>query len=272
MASQALGRSIEYHLRTLFLFTQSDITTTVIPITLFAIVAAPACDLSHALHAVFWIWLHLLQFDVANQVLDPDEDKVNKATRPLPAGRITLTNAIYLRWALVPICLAVSALYSAETLGASVAMASLTVWYNEFRAHSHWLSKNVMTAVGFASFELGGTLVAGCDRSRLEPVGALAIALSTGVFITTLHAQDFKDEEGDRLVGRKTLPIVFPSLARASILVGLPLWSICLSCVWGMDLVCSLAFTAFALVVGSRFALNTTVQGARMSCKLYSVS
>ncbi|KAH7909467.1 UbiA prenyltransferase family-domain-containing protein [Hygrophoropsis aurantiaca] len=271
MLLRSFGQTVEHCAQTLFLFTKADITTTVVPITLFATVAAPVCNIKHALHAIGWIWLHLLQFDVANQVVNPDEDKANKSTRPLPAGRITLRNAIYLRWALIPICLVASATYSIQTFGASMAVAGLTIWYNELEAHSHWSSKNVMTAVGFASFELGGTLVAGCDRSRLESTGALAIALSTCVFITTLHAQDFKDEEGDRLIGRKTLPIVFPSLSRASIMIGLPLWSICLSLVWGMDWLSTFVFVAFALLVGSRFATCTTVQGYRVSCKLYSL-
>ena len=36
----------------------------------------------------------------------------------------------------------------------------------------------------------------------------MAVIASAGIFLTTIQAQDFKDTEGDRLIGRKTLPIV----------------------------------------------------------------
>lgn len=100
----------------------------------------------------------------------------------------------------------------------------------------------------------------------------IAVALSVVIFATTLHCQDFKDEEGDRLIGRKTLPIVFPALARTSVMVGLPLWSVCLTCLWKIDVICSVAFVAYAGLVGMRFMMLQGAQADRMSCKLYSVS
>jgi 4-hydroxybenzoate polyprenyltransferase len=108
--------------------------------------------------------------------------------------------------------------------------------------------------------------------SRLEPTAISAIIMSLAVFASTLHAQDFKDVEGDRLIGRQTLPIAFPNLARTSMLIGLPLWSIYLSRVWGVDALCTSAFTAYAAMVGLRFMTCKTSQAARRSCKLYSVS
>jgi len=252
-------------------FTQSDIITTIIPTTFFAIAAAPLCDLRRIPHVVFWIWMHLLQFDVANQVVDPEEDGRNKSFRPIPAGLISLRDATILRWVLIPTCLLLSAMYSTHVFSVSVVLSSLVIWYNEFGAHEHWFSKNVMTAVGYSSFELGGTLVAGCNRSHLEPVAMIAVALSVVIFATTLHCQDFKDEEGDRLIGRKTLPIVFPALARTSVMVGLPLWSVCLTCLWKIDVICSVAFVAYAGLVGMRFMMFQGAQADRMSCKLYSL-
>lgn len=96
--------------------------------------------------------------------------------------------------------------------------------------------------------------------------------MSTMIFATTLHCQDFKDAEGDRMIGRKTLPILFPSLARFSVLVGLPLWSVCLTCLWKIDAICSAAFVAYAALVGMRFVMLRGTQADRQSCQLYSVS
>ena len=113
---------------------------------------------------------------------------------------------------------------------------------------------------------------AGCNRSAIEPVAVIAVVMSMVIFTTTLHCQDFKDEEGDRMIGRKTLPIVFPALARMSVMIGLPLWSVCLTCLWEVDVICSAVFVAFAGLVGVRFMMLQGAQADRKSCQLYSVS
>lgn len=175
-----LPSRLVYFLYTLFLFTKSDIKTTVIPIvsydplissdvdtdlnfeTVLAAASAPLKDITHLPHTAFWIWFHVLQFDVSNQTLLPEEDENNKKDRPLPAKRISLKNAVILRWVLVPACWALSACYSIETVYASIALVALTIFYDEIGAHSgHWLLRNVVNAAGFASFEVGASLIAG---------------------------------------------------------------------------------------------------------------
>ncbi|KAG1722542.1 UbiA prenyltransferase family [Suillus paluster] len=271
MALSIPPRSAMRYLQILYFFTRDDITTTIIPITLFAVVAGPLSNFQRCFHIVFWIWLHLLHFNVANQIIDPQEDGKNKSSRPIPAGLISLEDAVVLRWALIPICLATSAYYSSQVFGLSFLLTLFILFYNELKAHEHWISKSFITAVGYACFEIGSTLIAGKDMSRLEPNAISAIVLSLAVFASTLHAQDFKDVEGDRLIGRKTLPIAFPNLARMSMMIALPLWSICLSRVWGVNALCTFAFTAYAAIVGLRFMTCNTSQAARMSCKLYSL-
>ena len=175
------------HLYTLFLFTKSDIKTTVIPIvrlfrsslllpliiapqSILAAASAPLYNLAHLPHTVFWVWFHVLQFDVSNQTLDPEEDEHNKKDRPLPSKRISLSNAVILRWALVPACWTLSACYSVETLVASIALVFLTVVYDEFGAHSgHWIVRNVVNALGFAAFETGACLIAGGKFCSFNP-------------------------------------------------------------------------------------------------------
>jgi 4-hydroxybenzoate polyprenyltransferase len=100
----------------------------------------------------------------------------------------------------------------------------------------------------------------------------LAVALSSTAFATTLHAQDFKDEEGDRLTGRRTLPTIFPKAARFSMMIGIPLWSYGLSCVWKIDALSTTAFVLYGAFVGTRFVMYDTVGADKQSCKYYSVS
>lgn len=129
--------------------------------SVFSLVAAPLAEPGRIPHVVLWIWLHLLQFDVSNQTVRPEEDARNKADRPLPSGRLTLRQALILRWLLVPACLALSSFYSPALVGVSTLLVSLTVVYNELYAGAYWTTRNVVNGLGLGTFELGGTLVAG---------------------------------------------------------------------------------------------------------------
>ncbi|KAJ7902542.1 UbiA prenyltransferase family [Mycena olivaceomarginata] len=263
---------IVHSLYTLFLFTKSDIKTTVIPITCLAAASAPLSSIYRLPDVVFWIWLHLLQFDVANQILNPKEDALNKQDRPLPSNRISLSQAFIFRWLLIPVCGALSLCYSVQTLYASITLLMLTIIYNEWEAHSrHWFIRNIVNAAGFASFEVGATFVAGYNRHRLDEVAILSIAISAGIFATTIHAQDFKDIEGDRAIGRRTIPIVLPSIARYTILVALTLWSIGLAGVWKLGIFEATAFISLGFLVGGRYIFCQSTVDDQISFYWYNV-
>ena len=128
--------------------------------TLFSIASAPLCSAFHILPTILWIWLHILQFNLANQIKAPEEDKVNKPSRPLPAGRISIHNATILRWLMAPLCLAYSSCYSIQLVFSSLEMQLFTYWYNEMDGDKNWLSKNVVLAIMYGCTELGSTLIA----------------------------------------------------------------------------------------------------------------
>ncbi|GJE96748.1 UbiA prenyltransferase family protein [Phanerochaete sordida] len=267
-----MAKSVAHHANTIHLFTKSDIKTTIVPVTLFALVATPLCSFHRVPHIILWVWLHILQFDVSNQCFSTEEDKRNKADRPLAAGRISIRHATILRWALLPICLLVSLAYSPEVLYASAAMAVLTIIYNECQAHAaHWSVRNLLNAVGYATFETGATLVAGFDCTRLDRTAVLAICLSTGIMASTYHVQDFKDVEGDRLIGRRTLPIVAPRHARKTVIAGLVAWSLALARIWGLDTLTAAVLLLLGAAVGGRFLLYRTVRADQVSFYLYNV-
>ncbi|CAL1698780.1 unnamed protein product [Somion occarium] len=250
---------------TLFLFTKSDIKTTLVPVSFFALAAAPSLRLSYMPEAVIWLWLHLLQFNVSNQTMDPEEDQFNKRDRPLPSGRISLKTAQILRWSLVPICWLYSLLYSVEVLCASLGMIAATIVYNELGAHGQWLTRNVLNGLGVASFELASS------RHYLDTTAIVAICLSSGLFATTIQAQDFKDVEGDAMVGRRTLPIIYPKTARYTVIVPLLIWSCVLWYVWQLDMLLGCAFVALASYVGYRYIALTKVHHDQVSYYWYNV-
>ncbi|OAX34007.1 hypothetical protein K503DRAFT_747963 [Rhizopogon vinicolor AM-OR11-026] len=258
-------------LLTLFWFVKSDIKTTLIPITILSLTSAPLCTTGRIFPVVWWIFLHLLQFDTSNQILDVEEDIKNKPFRPLPAGRISPRDATILRWSLVPICWISSVLHGGTVLFSSMLLVLFTIIYNELQGSRHWISKNLVTAMGFTTFEVGGTLIAGCNASHMDTVGRLSVAISTAVFATTIHAQDFKDETGDRLIGRMTLPVVSPQVGRASILPLLVMWSIALSFVWRLTWAGTIIFVCFALFVGLRFLLLRSMKADQTSFLLYNM-
>lgn len=140
--------------------------------TLTAAALAPLNTPSHFLHSFFWVWLHVLQFNVSNQAINPLEDEHNKRDRPLPAQRISLEYTLILRWSLVPICWLLSACYNKQVLCASVGICLLTVLHNELSAHRHWVGKNVIVALGATTFEAGAILVTGLHFKFRTGVGA----------------------------------------------------------------------------------------------------
>ncbi|KLO12994.1 hypothetical protein SCHPADRAFT_874683 [Schizopora paradoxa] len=261
-----------YQLRTLFLFTKSDIKTTVIPITVLAAASAPLRNVLHLPHVIFWTWVHVLQFDVSNQTLNPEEDEHNKRDRPLPAKRITHQNALILRWILVPTCWTLSACYSLETFYASIALVALTIIYDELGAHSgHWVIRNLVNALGFVSFEVGASLIAGNNRRSLDSIARISILCSAGIFFTTIQSQDFKDVEGDALIGRKTIPIVHPKFAAPTLALALLIWSALLAYVWQMDVLTAIPACALSLWVGVCFVTSKRVEEYQRSFYIYNV-
>ncbi|KAF7357998.1 S-adenosyl-L-methionine-dependent methyltransferase [Mycena venus] len=252
-------------------FTESDFMTTMIPISIFAIVAAPLTSIHNIPHLVFWLWFHLLGFNTSNQTASLEDD-TNKPDRPLPAGRITLRAAIALRWTLMPMCWALSLTYSKEVMFASMALSVFTIMYNELRGSgAHFMTRYALNGLGFAAFEAGTTLIAKDDKSHLDNAGWLAIFLSASIFATTIYAQDFRDVVGDSLINRDTIPLRFGSPSRIALLFGVVAWSLGLSWIWKLDPYTAAAFTALGAYAGWRFVEYTTVEEDRKSYFYYNV-
>ena len=116
---------------------------------------------------MFWVWLQLLQFNISNQTVSPEEDKNNKPDRPLPSKRLSFRTALILRWLMPFVCLAWSYSYSKEVALACLAGCILTWVYNEAGfAAGHWAGRNVVNGLGLGSFETGASLIAGSSKSR----------------------------------------------------------------------------------------------------------
>ncbi|KAJ7154767.1 UbiA prenyltransferase family [Mycena filopes] len=273
---EAVVRQMANTVYTLFLFTKSDIKTTLVPIAIGGMVAAPISSFGNFLEEFLWIWLHLLQFTTSNQSGTSTavaEDADNKPDRPIPSGRMTLHQVRVLRWSLVPVCLAVSYRFSTAVLAASVAVITITIWYNEFGGGgTHWPIRNLLNGLGFGSFQVGATLLASNDRTQLNAVAIQAIFFSIAIYATTTHTQDFKDVEGDAKFNRSTVPLVHPRIARPSVLFGLIAWSLLLAYVWALNAVAAAAMSALGAFVGVRFCTKDGRKNDQISFYWYNVS
>ena len=252
---------------------------------------SPSHRASHALQCVLWVWLHVLQFNLSNQVRDPEEDIRNKPWRPLPSGRITLANVFILKYMTTATCLLVSYSYSPCVLVSSAFLSLLIPMYHELHGDQHWLSKNLMNSVGYSCFAIGSTLVAGMtsiflpinrifsteqiiasDRRQLDFVGAFSVSVMAAVLATTIQAQDFQDVIGDKAVGRYTLPVAFPNFSRYTPMVTLVMWSLYLTVVWEITPPAGVGFTFLGVVVGIRYYLWRSTKDDEWSYVLYNVS
>ena len=245
------------------------------------------------LYSIFWTWLHLLQFCVSNQSLDPEEDSSNKPWRPIPIGLISINGARNLRWVLLPFCLSISVRLEACWQGISLALAILA--HNEFGLHSHLFLRNVCNAWGYASFNAGAlTIVSGtfsdttctaAPRLCLQPSpfwletgqttistrSQISFAINALIIITTIYAQDFRDEIGDKCMGRRTVAIVWPEGSRISICMILIAWSVGLSWACELSSFFAVPFCVLAAFVGLRFLRKRTKEADQRSYRYYNV-
>ncbi|KAJ6571509.1 hypothetical protein B0H19DRAFT_1064587 [Mycena capillaripes] len=194
---------------------------------------------------LIWTYVNLLQCCVANQRKPSGiaEDAGNKPWRPIPAGLISCAEATILRWVLLPICLIISWAYGVADVGIALA---------------------VLNAVAYAIFDSGATFIARGQGLWPQILNALIVC-------TTIHAADFRDEIGDRAIGRRTIPTEMPEIGRLSMPIGIILWSLIVGLFLSSSNLASLLLVILGTLVGSRFYLLRTVESDRASYVAYNV-
>jgi 4-hydroxybenzoate polyprenyltransferase len=99
----------------------------------------------------------------------------------------------------------------------------------------------------------------------------ISFAVNALIIFSTIHAQDFRDEVGDKLMGRRTIPIVWPEGSRIWILVILAAWSVGLSWAFNLAIPFLVPFCCLSLFVGLRFFGKRTADADRRSYLYYNV-
>jgi 4-hydroxybenzoate polyprenyltransferase len=271
----------------LYFITIDDSATFVVPNTIFGLVAAAkGCFLSTPDHNLFvpkdvsWTtytfvllrtvsfnWANLLLFDLANQRVAGDEDKLNKPWRPIPNGRMTTTRMRHWLIITIPLVLGYNH-FCLGTLTEGCLLCILTWIYNDLSGgDDNWIIRNMVIASAFGVYNLGSAKVAatatvmhtnGTPSGSEVAVGvsnlgyAWAVLISAVIF-TTMHVQDLKDVIGDRARGRCTAPIVLGrQIASYTIAVPVLVWSSVCPWFWAVPLWSTIGTCLLGLIIAWR--------------------
>ncbi|KAK0614630.1 UbiA prenyltransferase family-domain-containing protein [Immersiella caudata] len=267
--------SLSYHLYTLWLFTYSSHKDTVYPSVAFAASTALSSPFNFSVHpspitiltslftSLLWAWLALLFFSLHNQHHPSSvlEDAINKPWRPLPSGRITTSQTRVLLLTCYPVWGGIS--YHFGCTRQCVGLTLVTLYYCELGGcQQGGFMRNLLNALGYSFFFAGALQVfismgnngvvdleMGVDVYEGKPLVWL-IAVCALIF-TTVHAQDFRDEEGDRARGRKTVQTTLGDAAsRWLVVVGAGLWSVVVSVMLELEWVVVSVLLALAACLG----------------------
>ncbi|KAJ7126383.1 UbiA prenyltransferase family [Mycena crocata] len=255
--------------KTIFLFSQSDIVPILGPSLAVSLVLAGPTDFAAFIMGFTWLELHLLTFEIKNQMIGVEEDRLAKPNRPIVSGRISMDAAQTLYLVLGVI----SVLYSVyhHVLLCSIVYMVAIYCYNEGGMSRNWFLKSLLGAMGYVCYCWGTTIIFDHGHN-LSQTSVVAIAMSGLIHTTTGHAQDFRDRFGDASIGRKTLPILLPpGLARWSLMALVAGWTAGLIYLWNPPCLVTLLFTVLCCISTVKFVLDHSVEADRVSYWWYNM-
>ena len=254
--SWRLFRRLLYDAQTLWLFTKSDRRSILEPTLVSSLVNSVSATqfglreptfatIAVRMLLVFaWCWINLLSLCVNNQMTPVaiEEDRINKPWRPLPQSRLTISMAQKIFFAGIPSNCVVS--WYIGGFEQTICLTLLNLWYNQGQGGENPYSRNLINACGFGLYASAGFEIVLRDQAvRDSRSFILWLAFVGGIIGTTIQIQDLRDEEGDALRGRSTLPLLIGDwTCRVSVAVPVAFWS--LICVVG----CGMSYGTFLTV------------------------
>lgn len=282
----SIYNSFTFHLKTLWLFTRSDLKSMIYPNIVFGLVTAmsgPALGqnrsptlfviLSNVPYVFLWLWLNLLLFNIANQRLPASvlEDAVNKPWRPLPSERLDQKQARLLLLIAIPMVF-LSSIYLGATFQVLLLLA-LTWMYNDLGgADDSFILRNIINALGMACYSSGAAIVACGKECALTPVVYQWIGLIGLVISTTLQIQDMSDQEGDAVRGRTTLPLLLgDGFARWTIGGAVMGWSMSAPAFWTRRIAAYVPPLAIGSILAFRILVLRNVKADQNTWKMWCI-
>jgi 4-hydroxybenzoate polyprenyltransferase len=156
------------------------------------------------LKVIVYGFLFIYAFDTVNQLTSTDEDRANKPRRPLAQGIVSE------KW-MARLATITNVLFVCVGFLLSVPWPTLTwlalIHLHKFRyAYRHWFFKNIIFITVGAGAEITATW------GLVSPNLALPwrwICVTSLLAAIGCNTQDIRDVIGDRLVGRRTMPIAW---------------------------------------------------------------
>ncbi|KAL1667393.1 UbiA prenyltransferase family-domain-containing protein [Schizophyllum commune] len=252
-------------LYTLYLFSESNIIGVLLPSLAMAYALVGVSDVGAFLEGFVWLELHLLAFEVT----DIEEDKLEKPHRPIPSGRISPSSARALYAGVVAAALLLSARHGI-TWVTVVFVVAITV-YNEGGLARFWYFKSGLASLGYACFISGPAVCFSQDRP-LPPQAITSLTQLGLIFFTTGHAQDFRDREGDALIGRRTLALILPqAFARWTLSASILAWATALCYYWAPPALFCVVVYALAGATAVSFLTDHSQEADQRSYDLYNL-
>ncbi|KAI0974010.1 UbiA prenyltransferase family-domain-containing protein [Xylaria arbuscula] len=236
----------------LWIFTESNFDTFVIPNTAFGVLGAFAASVllegyqqPPTAFEILWRfplalafnWYMVFIFDLSNQ-RSPEsiqEDLINKPWRPIPTGKVTAAEARRVLLIAIPLVLLFNYMLGVWRQGLFILV--LTWMYNDIRG-SDEVVRDLIISVAYGMFNsasleiaVGGGEYTDINISR---GGFIWTVMISAVILTTMQVQDLKDQAGDRTRGRQTIALwIGDRFSRISIAFFVCFWSA--ACLWFWD-------------------------------------
>ncbi|KAK7052175.1 UbiA prenyltransferase [Favolaschia claudopus] len=205
-----ISAAIEYEIRVFWAFTWRDWSMSVVPGLMYTIAALRSLDtpsteliIQSLIRSLIYSLLYIYNFDIANQINGVAEDRINKPDRPLSSGLVTIRGA-YIRWyATTVVHLALGAAWG--VLPFTFLWVFITIYTSFYGGDKHWIPKNLgfMSIGTFSLLQAAWGLVTPLAWAQWR----YALVLCS-VFGIVASVQDMRDVDGDKVAGRRTLPIV----------------------------------------------------------------
>lgn len=147
--------------------------------------------------------------NVLNQIYDLKIDKINKPSRPIPSGKITIKEAWVITIALYVISIAISIALSPAFAIIVAFTAFCTIIYSvpPIRTKKHWLSATITIMIprGLLMKVAGWGILLPVWNTEVWYIGLIFALFLLGATAT----KDYADMEGDKKDNCITLPIYF---------------------------------------------------------------
>ncbi|KAL0059437.1 hypothetical protein AAF712_013827 [Marasmius tenuissimus] len=264
------GAQLADHLYTVFLFMKSDFPLVIVPSLLCGMVLVGPTSIS--LFTAAWIWqnLHLLAFNIQNQLTGVEEDRLCKPDRPFASGRVSLESGPTLYLVALSASIAWSALH--DLLPLSIIYTCGTWSYNELELATNPFLKTPMGGIAYWCYVGGTTYIMG-GHQTLSANARYGILISGLIFGLTGHMQDFKDRSGDARMGRRTIPLLLPQrVARWSLLLLISACTYALIVIWSPPFIVSCILTIMSVITVTTLVGTHSEEDDRVNFCWYEVS